>query len=209
MEQQQEQLKHGLEEKEENLSSVQADKIVFQLHNKYIVSPVRSGLLFIDQQRAHERILYEVFSKAIENNKGASQQELFPKTLQLSTADFELMKAVLNEVKAVGFDISEFGKNTFVIHGIPADLSDHDGTELLESLIEQYRQNLSELKVNKRDNIARSLAKRSAIKNGRQLGQAEMKNLINALFACEVPNFAPDGRRVATILSAEKIEELF
>ncbi|MCC6837028.1 MAG: DNA mismatch repair endonuclease MutL, partial [Bacteroidia bacterium] len=162
-------------------------KATYQLHNKYILSHIKTGFMVIDQQGAHERILYERILENFEKHKAATQQELFPKTIELNAADFALVKELKDDIQAIGFDISEFGKNTFVIHGVPADTIDHDSVALLEGLIENYKQNMIELKSDKRENLARSMAYNMAIKEGKVLSQDEMNNIIDELFACKMP----------------------
>jgi len=184
-------------------------KQVYQLHNKYILSHIKTGFIIIDQQGAHERILYERLMDAFEKQKAYTQQELFPKTIELNTLDFNLVKELENEIKAIGFDISEFGKNTFVIHGVPADTADFDSVQLLEGLIENYKQNLQELKSDKRENISRSMAQNMAIKAGKQLAQEEMNNLIDELFACKMPYTTPSGKPTITTFSIEDLDKRF
>lgn len=185
------------------------EKQVFQIHGKYILSPIKSGMMLIDQQGAHERILYEHYIHSISNQKAASQQELFPKTIELNTSDAELVKELQTEIQGVGFDINEFGKNTFVINGIPADVTAVDSVQLLENLLENYKQNLTDIKIDRRENIARSMAKNAAIKSGKQMTQNEMKDLIDRLFACTVPYRSPSGKSILSMLTFHDIEKLF
>ena len=184
-------------------------KATYQLHNKYILSHIKTGFMVIDQQGAHERILYESFLDAFEKHKSATQQELFPKTIELNASDFALVKELQNEIQEMGFDIAELGKNTFVIHGVPADTVDYDSAALLEGLIENYKQNLLELKSDKRDNLARSMARNMAIKSGKSLTQEEMNNLIDNLFACKMPYSAPNGKPVITTFSIDELDRRF
>lgn len=196
-------------ERRSEVVKVEEGNQVFQLHGKYILSPIKSGLMLVDQQGAHERILYEQYLNSIANHKAASQQELFPKTIELTTADTQLVKELQEEIQGVGFDISEFGKNTFVINGVPADVTNADSAQLLESLLETYKQNLTDVKVDKRDNIARSMAKNAAVKAGKALTQSEMQSLIDRLFACAMPYTSPSGKSIVTTLAAADIEKLF
>ncbi len=205
--------------KEDTQHSVSADwdnelhesnkKNTYQLHNTYILSHIKTGFMVIDQQGAHERILYERILESFEKNKSATQQELFPKTIELNSSDFALVKELENEIKIMGFDISEFGKNTFVIHGVPADTVDCDSSKLLEGLIENYKQNLLELKSNKRENLARSMAKNMAIKSGKILNQEEMNLIIDELFACKMPYNTPSGKPTITTFSIDDLNRRF
>ncbi len=184
-------------------------KATYQLHNKYILSHIKTGFMVIDQQGAHERILYERILENFENHKAATQQELFPKSIELNAADFALVKELQADIHAIGFDISEFGKNTFVIHGVPADTVDHDPVSLLEGLIENYKQNLIELKSDKRENLARSMANNMAIKEGKVLSQEEMNSIIDELFACQMPYSTPSGKPTITTFSIDDLDKRF
>lgn len=207
------------EEQKETQHSVHSDwdnplhesnkKTAYQLHNKYILSHIKTGFMVIDQQGAHERILYERIMDSLEKHQSATQQELFPKTLELNPGDFALVKELEPEIKAMGFDISEFGKNTFVIHGIPADTSDHDPAALLEGLIENYKQNLQELRSDKRENLARSMAYNMAVKSGKELKPEEMNVLIDELFACKMPYSTPGGKPTVTTFSLDDLDRRF
>jgi DNA mismatch repair protein MutL len=207
------------QEKKEEQQSVDSDwdnelhesnrKTSYQLHNKYILSHIKTGFMVIDQQGAHERILYERILESLEKQRSSTQQELFPKTLELNPADFSLVQELLPEISALGFDISEFGKNTFVIHGVPADTTEHDPAALLEGLIENYKENLQELRSDKRENLARSMANNMAIKSGKALTQEEMNRLIDELFACKMPYITPGGKTTVTTFSIDDLDKRF
>jgi DNA mismatch repair protein MutL len=186
-------------------------KQFMQVHNRYIVSQIKSGVMVIDQQTAHERILYERFLLHLEDRKGASQQSLFPQTVTLSPNDYELAKSLLDDIKSLGFEVREFGKNTLVIEGVPVDLGSTaiNETQLFEHLIEGYKNSQQELKLDKRDSLARSMAKNSAIKTGTSLSQQEMNTLIEELFACKTPNFSINGRPVIQTLTLSEIAQKF
>lgn len=186
-------------------------KQLMQLHNKYIISQIKSGLMLIDQQAAHERILYERFSLNLEDRKGASQQSLFPQTVTLTPNDYELAKSLLEDIKSLGFDVREFGKNTLVIEGIPLDLGSNqiNETQLFEHLIEGFKNSQQELKLDRRDALARSMARNSSIKSGVVLGQEEMNMLIEQLFACKAPNFSISGKPVIQTISLGELDRKF
>ncbi|MBU1373521.1 MAG: DNA mismatch repair endonuclease MutL [Bacteroidetes bacterium] len=190
----------------ENLSGRQ----VFQLHQKYIITQIKSGFMLVDQQAAHERILYERFLIQLEQNKGVSQQSLFPQTVTLNTTDFALANELLPDFQALGFQIRDFGKNTLVIEGVPADIPENnDLAAMLEELIEGFKNNHSILKLDKRDNLARTLAKNSAIKAGTTLETEEMNDLIDQLFACQMPNMAINGKQIIIKITLEELTERF
>ena len=199
----------GDTQKDDQFEPVQ--KQFMQIHNRYIVSQIKSGVMIIDQQAAHERILYERFLLHLEDRKGASQQSLFPQTVTLSPNDHELARGLLDDIKSLGFEVREFGKNTLVIEGIPVDLgsTNINETQLFEHLIEGFKNSQQELKLDKRDALARSMAKNSAIKSGTSLGQQEMNTLIEELFACKTPNFSIGGKPVIQTIALTEIAQKF
>ncbi len=171
-----------------------SQKKPYQIHGTYIVSQLKSGFMLIDQQAAHERILYERYVAALENQESFTQKELFPKTITVSKGDSEVLKSIGAQINALGFDLQEFGNNTFVIHGIPADLpTGFDEQKIIETLLEQYKNNL-DLKLDIHDNIARSMARSASIKKGQQMTPVEMQELIDQLFACSLPYKSPNGK---------------
>jgi len=189
--------------------SKSSERQLFQIHNRYILSQIKSGFMLISQQAAHERILYERFLQQLDNHSGTSQQSLFPQSVTLNSSDFELLKELLPDIRALGFDIREFGKNTVVVEGIPADLSNVAEHALLEHLLEGFKNNLAILKLDKRDNLARSLARNGAIKAGTRLSLEEMNLLIDQLFACQMPNIALNGKPVISTFTMNELAERF
>ncbi len=185
------------------------EKALFQIHNRYLVRQVKAGLMILDQQYVHERILYEKFLDQLKNKTGQSQQDLFPQTVSLSAADFSLVLEMEQEIAALGFRFEVFGKNTIVINGVPANLSATGGKALFEGLIEQFKVNQAELSVSLNENLARSLAKRASIKAGQKLAKEEMRALVDGLFACVTSNYAPDGTPTFFVFEVRKIESFF
>ncbi len=186
-----------------------AEKVLSQLFDRYILKQVRSGMMIVDQQLAHERILFERYLNQLRNKHGESQQCLFPQTLSLSAADFAMVMEMEQEIHALGFRLEEFGKNTLVVNGIPANLPGGREKELVEGLIEQFKLNQKELSVPLQENLARALAKRSANKAGKRLALEEMHALLGSLFACKSPNYSPDGNPTFFIFERSKIESYF
>jgi DNA mismatch repair protein MutL len=184
-------------------------KTASQIHNRYIISQIKSGIILIDQQKAHQRILFESYINAIKNNQGNSQQQLFPQTVELSLGDFQLLQSLQPQMKSVGFDISEFGKSCFIVHGIPAESSNESATDLLEGIIEGFKETENDITFDKNNAIAKSLAKRSAIKPGKKLSQLEINELIDQLFACEMPYAAPNGDATIITLTLDELSKKF
>ena len=185
------------------------ESTAFQIHNSYIITQVKSGMMIIDQHAAHQRILYEKYLTMLQNRFGASQQFLFPQTIELSPSDFELVTELKEEIHALGFVFSHFGKNSIVVNGIPADIPPGSEKDLFEGLIEQYKKYKTDLKLETRENLSRSLAKRSAMKHGTKLTAAEMNTVINQLFTCKTPAYTPNGDFTLIILGLDKINEYF
>ena len=184
-------------------------KKILQLKQKYILSPVKSGLMVIDQKRAHERILFEQFMEVLRSESVASQQQLFPQTIELNAGDAELLKNILDDLLALGFDIREFGKNTFIINGTPGVLDVASPEIIVEKLLEEYKNSPVDAKAKAKEQVAISLAKTSALDYGTELKQEEIDHLIDHLFACATPNFSPEGKKVLTIIPLEEIEKSF
>lgn len=194
----------------ENTQEKPAGKLIFQIHNRFILSQIRSGFILIDQQAAHERILFERFLQQLETHQGASQQSLFPQTVDLSPGDFELIRDLLPDIQALGFQIRPFGRSTFIVEGIPADLgSGLSESQVLEQLLEAYKNNQSTFKLSKRENLARSLARNAAIKSGTMLGIDEMNDIIDKLFACSTPNVSLSGKPIIITFTLKELLEKF
>lgn len=196
----------------ENLFHAQKTEVafdkVFQLQGKYIVAVTGEGLLLIDQQRAHERIMYEHYKKSAQHPIH-SQQELFPQTIELSPADMLLLKDLNDDLKNLGFDIAPFGKDTVVVQGVPADLSSLNSIEVLNGVLENYKLNNLDIKLDKGENICRALALNTCIKYGKELQFEEMKLLVEHLFACEEHAYSPQGKIVYTQINQTDIDKLF
>ncbi|MDH4057997.1 MAG: DNA mismatch repair endonuclease MutL [Cyclobacteriaceae bacterium] len=181
----------------------------FQLHNRFVLRQVKTGLMIIDQQAAHERILYEKFMVRINASSGESQQSLFPQTVTFNPADFALIMEMENEIKALGFRFEEFGKNTLVINGIPSGIVSGQEKDLFEGLIDQFKSNQSVLSLPLKENLTRALAKRAALKPGERLNQEAMTMLVKELLQCKASGYSPDGEVTYFIFDLAKIEMPF
>lgn len=196
-------------EEDSKASSEPKDRAPYQLHQRYIVSPIKSGWLLIDQRAAHQRILFEQYLRTLRENPAASQQSMFPQTVELPVTDAGILTEILPELKQLGFDVEDFGGNSFIIRGIPVELAEkHNEKELLEQLIAQYRDNLDpELDAHAR--VAKALARGAATRRGQLLDVTEMRSLIDRLFACEQPRVAPNGRKVFVKYDLEVVDKQF
>ena len=180
-----------------------------QLKNRYILTPVKSGLMMIDQRRAHERILYERYIRTFAMNYPVAQRSLFPETIELDQADYLMIREILEDLHTIGFDIRDFGSNSVVIAGYPADIHKESPRDLLEVFLEKYKNTEGDIKTNVRERIARSLAVAGAVNYGEALSQEVMQELVDNLFACEGPAYSPSGKPVVVILGLEELEKRF
>ena len=184
-------------------------KTPYQIHNRYIISPIKSGFLLIDQQAAHERILYEQFLANLENQNQHTQAQLFPTNIDVNTPDAESLKELLPAINSMGFDLKEFGNNSFVLQGIPAECSPNfDVHGLIHDLLEQYKMNVS-FKSNIKEGIAAALAKSASLKRGVKMSSEEISALIDKLFACKEPYQNPYGRKCFLKYDLEELDKRF
>jgi DNA mismatch repair protein MutL len=181
----------------------------FQLNQKYIVTPYNKNILVVDQQRAHERIVYEHYLNTKPEEKIASQQLLFPEQMELSANDFSLIKELIAEFKLLGFDFDVFGKNSIVINGTPADLKDFKIIETIEGILETFKLNTLDTKVGKHDNLCRAIAYNTCVKYGKQLEEQEMQLILEHLMKCENPLYTASGKPIMMELNNADIEKFF
>jgi DNA mismatch repair protein MutL len=180
-----------------------------QLKGRYILTSVRSGLMFIDQKRAHERILFERYSESLTQHRVRGQKSLFPETLDFSTEDFLLVKEINEELSLLGFELVESDDKSFILHATPPDLSYAHGRTVLADLIEHYKNTENSIREKMKECVALSMAKAAAISYNTPMDRNEMGELFNALFACKHPNYTAEGRTIIHILHNEEISRWF
>ncbi|MDO7884362.1 DNA mismatch repair endonuclease MutL [Hymenobacter cheonanensis] len=181
-----------------------------QVLNRYVLLPVKSGLMLIDQEAARERILYEQYAAGQERGAVHSQALLFPRPLTFSPADYAVLGELTPSLHLLGFRFAEFGPNTIAIEAVPADLPAQGEKELLEGLIEQFRSGAAPLRLDRREALARALARRVAQATSQpRLPDVELNALVDKLFACQVPNYTPDGRPTVVLLDGEQLAAYF
>jgi len=185
------------------------DFSVFQLNLKYLVTTFNNNVLVIDQQRAHERIVYEHYLSTKAQTKIASQQLLFAEQLELSANDFGLIKNLIEEFKLLGFDLDVFGKNSMIVNGTPVDLQDFNIAETIDGILETYKLNTIDAKLEKHDNLCRAIAKNTCTKYGKVLEVDEMKQLLNHLFNCENPLYTANGKVIIMETNYLEIDKFF
>jgi DNA mismatch repair protein MutL len=191
------------------ITKAEGDTFIIQLHNKYILSQIRTGLMIIDQHVAHERILYEKALKKIEANLPFSQQLLFPRTLETDPGRFGILKEIYPFLAKLGFELKFFSKNTVIIEGVPEDVKSGSEDQVLMQIIDEYVQNQREKKLEKTDNIAKSYSCRASIKAGDYLSEKEMRLLIDHLFATSNPYVCPHGRPIVVKISLDEFDRRF
>jgi DNA mismatch repair protein MutL len=185
------------------------DIIPFQLHQQYIIFQIKSGYILIDQQGAHQRILFEQFLQTFKRQAVAKQQLLFPHTIELNSEDAEILKAISADVSLLGYDIEDFGNNAFIMRAVPADLEDGNHQQAIDDFIEQFKIHSQAFEVDQRTELAKSLARSAGIKKGKKLSREEMKNMIDSLFACDTPYLSPYGHPTLLTYSLHDLENQF
>jgi DNA mismatch repair protein MutL len=185
------------------------DPQTFQIHGKYIISQVKSGMMIINQVYAHQRIVYEKYLNILVTDSRSTQKLLFPEALDLNPSDFTLLLDIKEEIIRLGFDFNIFGKNSIIINGIPAGITDINEKEVFEGLVEQFKLNKEKLEIGVFENLALSMARYAAIKEGRLLGEEARRSLIDQLFGCKNPNYSPFGGPTYVILGMEHLEGYF
>jgi DNA mismatch repair protein MutL len=178
--------------KESNGIKVDEDTTLLQVNNTYIIAPTASGFIMVNQQLAHERVLYEKYQKAT-IHPHATQKSLFPVVMELGVADAVLLEDIIADLAVIGYEIEPFGQNSFIIQGIPADVISGNEKNAIELLLEQFKHFSGDIKFSKREKIIRCMARQSAIKAGQSLTQKEMHSLIESLMECEIPTLTASG----------------
>lgn len=179
-----------------------------QMKGKYIMTVMRSGLVCIDQHRAHVKILYERYMNCLQQQKAASQQLMFPIRINVLESESMLLDELTEELSFLGFELSNLGKGAFSINGIPADCKESDAEKYLKELLSSFNEGAS-LKENRKEQMALNLAETSAIKAGKILTEDEMMNLVSQLFSLPSPDYTIDNRMVLTFITQEEIEKKF
>ncbi len=181
----------------------------FQILGKYIVTSFGQNVVCIDQQRAHERVLYEHFLGAKEQKPVSSQQLLFPVHVELSNNDFILVEGLLNEFKLLGFDMELFGKNNIAVNGTPSELGEFNIQQMIESVLENYKLNTLDRKMDVHDNLCRALAKDTCIKYGKNLEEDDMQTIVSHLLRCENALYSPSGKPIIMEVTKNDLDTFF
>jgi DNA mismatch repair protein MutL len=180
-----------------------------QVYRQYIFVNAQPAIMLVDQQKAHERILFEKYVHSLDNQVPVTQQQLFPQPLEFTPNEAVILNELLPQLRSFGFDIAAFGASTFVVHGAPEEVSVGTEKKLLSDIVDQFMHHRDILKVDAREQLALTLARQLAVKSGQVLSPKVMKELINDLFHCEHPYLTPSGKPVAILLSQDKLVRLF
>jgi DNA mismatch repair protein MutL len=182
---------------------------ILQVKNKYILTPVKSGLMIIDQKRAHERILFERYMQQIQYQQGIVQRSLFPETVEFTFAEFSCLKEIADDVQALGFELEILEDNKVAIKGYPAESVTLSAADLLKDMVQACMSEMVDLEAERKEKIAVQLAQASAIPYGKSLGNDEMRELVDHLFGCSMPNFSPSGKPIISIVNLDELEKKF
>ena len=180
----------------------------YQYKGKYIMTAVKSGLMIIDQHRAHVRMLFEKYLGILNNHQGTSQKVLFPEVFQLSASEQVVLKRVWEELTYLGFEITDMGNGNYAIVAVPSDAIDTNVVSLMHDMLNTASENGTSVKDEINRVVALTLARNTAIPYGQVLNNDEMDNIVNGLFACSNMNFTPEGRNILCILKQQEIEHL-
>ncbi|MFV0396884.1 MAG: DNA mismatch repair endonuclease MutL, partial [Bacteroidales bacterium] len=192
----------------DNLSTESAS-IHFQYKNKYILTSVKSGLMMIDQRRAHIRILFDQFLQNIKQKKGVSQRILFPEVIEFTASEAAIIPYLAEDIEAVGFDLSYLGNNSYAINGAPSELDNINSTELIRNMITKSIETGSDVREEIQESLALSMAYAGAITYGHKLSEEETSNIINRLFASSAHKYTPDGKLIISVVDDQEIDKRF
>jgi DNA mismatch repair protein MutL len=190
-------------------SELVAGGVIWQLHSKYILLQIQSGVMIVDQHVAHERVLYEQVRHRFDNEAPVSQQLLFPRTIQLTAGDYALVTELLPHFALLGFDIKPFGKNTILVEGVPPDVKGSTEEKIIVDVLSLYKEFQHQSPADVRENLAKSYSCKAAIKAGDPLSEQEMRSLIAQLFAAHMPYVCPHGRPIVLRLSIDELDRRF
>ena len=181
----------------------------YQFKGRFILTSVKSGLMIIDQQRAHIRILYDQYLEQITRRQGASQGMLFPDIVQFPVSEVPVLQEIMEDLSYLGFELTDLGGGSYAINGIPSGIEGLNPVELIQSMVHTAMEKGGKVKEEVQSNLALTLAKAAAIVPGQVLTNEEMNGLVDGLFTVATPNYTPDGKTVLSVLQEDELEKLF
>ena len=188
---------------------VEKGALHFQLKGRFILTSVKSGLMLIDQHRAHVRVLFDKYMEQIRTRKGVSQGVLFPEVVELTPAETVVLDALSDDLAAVGFDLSPLGGGSYAVNRVPAGIEGLSPVDLIRNMVHTAQEKGADVREEVQSILALTLARSAAIVYGQALSEEEMANLVDSLFACQTPGYTPDGRTVLITVKEEEIEKRF
>jgi DNA mismatch repair protein MutL len=197
------------EDTQQSITDSNLSEKYFQFKNKFILTPVKSGLMIIDQKRAHERILFEKYLDSLSSESIATQKSLYPKTIELDTKDHALIIEICDDLKCLGFDISDFGGNSIIVNGMPIDAGNQEPEQIIDKFLNEFLSSEINTKSQAKEKIAKALSKASAISSSQILDSKEMREMVDMLFACQNPNYSPFGKLIVSIIKTDELEKRF
>lgn len=192
-----------------NETSIEKGARHLQFKGRFILTSVKSGLMMIDQHRAHIRVLFDRYMNQLREKQGISQGVLFPEIVQLPASEAAVLESILGDLSAVGFDLSPLGGGSYAINGIPSGIEGLNPVDLIRNMVHTAMEKGNDVKEEIQTILALTLARAAAIVYGQVLNNDEMSNLVDNLFACSSPNYTPDGRTVLATIKEDEIEKLF
>lgn len=192
-----------------NDAAVERGTLHLQYKGRFILTSVKSGLMFIDQHRAHTRVLFDQYLEQIKRKQGVSQGVLFPEIVQLPASEVAVLESIMDDLTAIGFDLTDLGGGSYAVNGIPAGIEGLDPVILVRNMVHNAVEKGSDVKEEIHHILALTLSRAAAIVYGQVLSSEEMGCLVDSLFACPTPNYTPDGRTILTTIKDEEIEKLF
>nr|WP_321222776.1 DNA mismatch repair endonuclease MutL [uncultured Psychroserpens sp.] len=193
----------------DNDKQVETSQTTYQLHNKYIISTIKSGMMILDQHRAHQRVLYEGLLKHLTVKESVSQQLLFPLSLEFTSSEMEILQGLKEDLEHTGFIFSVFKENVIEITGVPINVPESEVSIILEQLISDVEQEVPDSNFSATDLLAKSMSKSLAIKTGQNLTRFEQEHLVNSLFACKEPTVSPTNKVTFITMSVDDFDKKF
>ncbi len=196
------------QQEQQSLPDIGADTFpeYYQYKQKYIFTSVKSGLMIIDQRRAHIRILFDKYLRQIEHKKGISQRVLFPEMIELTASEAAILPSISEDMESLGFEMSNLGSNTFAIQGVPSEIENPDVVKLIKSMLENITETGLDVKSEIQEKLALSFARSVAINYGKPLSVEEITDIVNNLFACPTPNYTPDGKKIIAVIDDDEMD---
>lgn len=188
---------------------MEKSSLLFQFKGRFILTSVKSGLMIIDQHRAHVRVLFDRYLEQIKNRQGIAQGVLFPEILELPASEAAVLAEISDDLSAIGFELTNLGGGSYAINGVPSGIEGLSPVQLIRNMLHTAMEKGNDVKEEVQNALALTLAKAAAIVYGQVLNSEEMTKLVDSLFACATPNYTPDGKIVLSMLKEDDIEKLF